>query len=107
MRAGGWSQQPDFSFTVAPVRLLAGKTLGVVGLGAIGAVQDRRGAEIFQDRGARAAVLSGPVAFQMVTMLRPHVIEDRCIGCGLCVTGCPAQAVTLRRKPEDVPGIGH
>lgn len=36
VRAGRWSQQPDFSFTVAPVTLLAGKTLGLVGLGAIG-----------------------------------------------------------------------
>lgn len=37
VRAGGWAGQPDFSFTVAPVSLLAGKTLGIVGLGAIGA----------------------------------------------------------------------
>jgi glycerate dehydrogenase len=36
VRAGGWARQPDFSFTVAPVSLLAGKTLGLVGLGAIG-----------------------------------------------------------------------
>ena len=36
VRAGGWSEQPDFSFTLAPVSLLAGKTLGLVGLGAIG-----------------------------------------------------------------------
>jgi glycerate dehydrogenase len=36
VRAGGWTRQPDFSFTLAPVSLLAGKTLGLVGLGAIG-----------------------------------------------------------------------
>jgi glycerate dehydrogenase len=36
VRDGAWSRQPDFSFTVAPVGLLAGKTLGIVGLGAIG-----------------------------------------------------------------------
>ncbi len=36
VRAGGWSSQPDFSFSVAPIHLLAGKTLGIVGLGAIG-----------------------------------------------------------------------
>ena len=28
------------------------------------------------------------------------VQPERCIGCGLCVTGCPEQAVALSRKPE-------
>ncbi len=42
VRAGGWAQQPDFSFSVGEIRLLAGRTLGIVGLGAIG----RRVAEL-------------------------------------------------------------
>ena len=25
---------------------------------------------------------------------------DRCIGCGLCVSTCPTQSLTLVRKPE-------
>ena len=33
---GQWSNCSDFSFTVAPLRELAGKTLGIVGVGAIG-----------------------------------------------------------------------
>ena len=41
-RGGGWSAQPDFSFSVSKIRLLAGRTLGLVGLGAIG----RRVAEL-------------------------------------------------------------
>lgn len=28
------------------------------------------------------------------------VNHDRCIGCGLCVTACPDEAVSLVRKPE-------
>jgi glycerate dehydrogenase len=36
VRDGAWSRQADFSFTLGPVGLLAGKTLGIVGLGAIG-----------------------------------------------------------------------
>lgn len=36
VRDGAWSRQTDFSLTLGPVSLLAGKTLGIVGLGAIG-----------------------------------------------------------------------
>jgi len=36
VHAGQWSRCPDFSFTVAPITELAQKTLGIVGLGAIG-----------------------------------------------------------------------
>jgi len=36
VRSGGWSGQPDFSFSVAPIGLLAQKQLGLVGFGAIG-----------------------------------------------------------------------
>jgi Fe-S-cluster-containing hydrogenase component 2 len=27
--------------------------------------------------------------------------RDRCIGCGLCVTTCPTDAIQLIQKPED------
>ncbi|MEW6443531.1 MAG: 4Fe-4S binding protein [bacterium] len=30
--------------------------------------------------------------------------RDRCIGCGLCVTACPAEAVSLIRKPAERNG---
>jgi glycerate dehydrogenase len=36
VREGGWVRSPDWSFTVGPIRELAGKTLGIIGLGAIG-----------------------------------------------------------------------
>jgi Fe-S-cluster-containing hydrogenase component 2 len=26
--------------------------------------------------------------------------RDRCIGCGLCVTTCPSEALSLQAKPE-------
>lgn len=36
VRGGAWVSSPDWSFTVAPIRELAGKTLGIIGMGAIG-----------------------------------------------------------------------
>ena len=36
VRDGQWARCPDFSFTVAPIYELAGKTLGIVGMGTIG-----------------------------------------------------------------------
>jgi NAD-dependent dihydropyrimidine dehydrogenase PreA subunit len=30
-----------------------------------------------------------------------RVIETRCIGCGLCVTTCPTEAISLVRKPAE------
>jgi glycerate dehydrogenase len=36
VRTGGWANCVDFSFTVSPLLELAGKTLGIVGYGAIG-----------------------------------------------------------------------
>ncbi len=51
VHAGQWVHCPDFSFTVSPITELAGKTLGVVGMGAIG----RRVAMIGHAMGMRIA----------------------------------------------------
>jgi electron transport complex protein RnfB len=32
-----------------------------------------------------------------------RVIQDKCIGCGLCVSACPSEAIQLVRKEERVP----
>ncbi len=60
VREGGWARQPDFSFSVAPVSLLADKTLGIVGYGAIG----RRVAELAR-------------AFKMKVVVARHGAESR------------------------------
>ena len=36
VHAGEWTASPDFSYTLAPIRELAGKTLGIIGFGRIG-----------------------------------------------------------------------
>jgi len=40
------------------------------------------------------AITVGPEKIAVVKL-------ERCIGCGLCVTTCPAQAVNLQQKPEE------
>ncbi len=33
----------------------------------------------------------------------PVIIEERCVGCALCVTTCPSEAMTLRRNDRRPP----
>ena len=33
----------------------------------------------------------------------PYILPDKCIGCGLCISTCDADAISLIRKnPEDI-----
>jgi glycerate dehydrogenase len=59
VRSGGWAASPDFSFFTRPLRELAGKTLVVVGGGAIGGAVARIGAG-FGLRIVQAAVPGSP-----------------------------------------------
>jgi len=45
------------------------------------------------DRCQIEAIREGDTAYE--------VIKDKCIGCGLCITTCPAEAIRLERKPEN------
>jgi Fe-S-cluster-containing hydrogenase component 2 len=30
-----------------------------------------------------------------------QVVQEKCIGCGLCISTCPTNAIKLVRKPEE------
>lgn len=46
-----------------------------------------------------------PVHAIELTDGKADVNKDRCIGCGLCVTKCPAQAITLVKRPEEAQPV--
>ncbi|HRJ71306.1 MAG TPA: D-2-hydroxyacid dehydrogenase [Terrimicrobiaceae bacterium] len=46
VKNGDWARCPDFCFTVAPIFEMAGKTLGIIGFGAIGQAVARIGAAL-------------------------------------------------------------
>lgn len=59
VKRGGWAASPDFSYTRRPLPELAGKTLAIVGSGAIGSAVARI-AEAFGLRTLKAAVPGSP-----------------------------------------------
>ncbi len=69
-REGRWSQNPDFCYWDAPIRELAGKTIGIVGLGSIGCKVARIardfGMDVFAHTSKNSADL--PEGIQKTTM---------------------------------------
>jgi Fe-S-cluster-containing hydrogenase component 2 len=43
----------------------------------------------------------GAIVLEGLTV-RPQLIEDKCIGCGLCIAKCPGQAIFVVDKSKDV-----
>lgn len=90
-RAGRWSQSGEFSYRERPLLELAGRTLGIVGLGRIGravaAIGDAFGMEViaFSSRpapdGARVRVLPLDAVFEQADVVSLH---------------CPLSAATAR-----------
>jgi len=40
-----------------------------------------------------------PTKQAMHSSLKPHVVEEKCISCGLCIEICPANAIELTKRP--------
>ncbi|MBD3419774.1 MAG: D-2-hydroxyacid dehydrogenase [Chitinivibrionales bacterium] len=69
VKRGAWSAQPDASFTLTPLMQLAGRTFGIIGLGAIG----RAAARIARALGMQVVAHSrSPITQKGITSLDLH-----------------------------------
>lgn len=80
-RDGAWSQTTDFCYTDSPLYELYGKTLGIVGLGAIG----QRVAKIALGIGMNVVALSGKKEVPASLAAMAATEEDECAA-NICVT---------------------
>ena len=93
VRDGAWVKSPDWSFTVAPIHELSGKTLGIIGLGAIGS----RVAMIGNAFGMRviAAVSSGRSVVEVPCVSVERLqIDDLLASSDVLTLHCPLTAQT-------------
>ena len=37
-------------------------------------------------------------------MMEYHIIPEKCMGCGLCQRGCPADCISATEQPAKIPG---
>ena len=88
VRMGKWAESPDFSFTLSPLTELAGKTMGIVGMGNIG----RKTAEVARAFGMNVlAATRTPVEVPGVTFLP---LEELLAGSDIVSLHCPLTPAT-------------
>ena len=83
--AGKWSACPDFSYISAPVVELAGKTIGIVGMGRIGTAV----AKIAIAMGMRVVAVTSKTAQQLPTGVEPVSLEQLLSTSHIVTLHCP------------------
>ena len=84
-REGNWSSCPDFCYWDTPLTELAGKTLGIVGLGNIG----RRVAVIAQAFGMKVVAYTSKTAAQLPSGIRKRTIDELLKESDVVTLHCP------------------
>ena len=84
-REGNWSSCPDFCYWDTPLTELAGKTLGIVGLGNIG----RRVAVIAQAFGMKVVAYTSKAADQLSSGIRKRTIDELLKESDVVTLHCP------------------
>ena len=84
-REGKWSSCPDFCYWDTPLTELAGKTLGIVGLGNIG----RRVAVIAQAFGMKVVAYTSKTAAQLPSGIRKRTIDELLKESDVVTLHCP------------------
>lgn len=93
---GGWPACPDFSFTVAPITELAGKRLGIVGLGDIGQAVARIGAAFGMPILAADAQRSRPTLDLPTGLVQWMPLDDLFAHADILSLHCPLTDATRR-----------
>ena len=91
-RDGKWASSQDFSYTLAPLVELAGKTIGIVGLGNIGS----RVAAIAQQFGMRVAALTSKAEGELPEGVTKVGLEQLLAESDVVTLHCPLNASTER-----------
>ena len=84
-REGNWSSCPDFCYWDTPLTELAGKTLGIVGLGNIG----RRVAVIAQAFGMKVVAYTSKAADQLSSGIRKRTLDELLKESDVVTLHCP------------------
>ena len=90
-REGKWSSSPDFCYWDTPLTELAGKTLGIVGLGNIG----RRVAVIAQAFGMKVVASTSKTADQLPSDIGKRTIDELLKESDVVTLHCPLAPGTL------------
>ena len=91
-RDGKWASSQDFSYTLAPLVELAGKTIGIVGLGNIGS----RVAAIAQQFGMRVAAFTSKAEGELPEGVTKVGLEQLLAESDVVTLHCPLNASTER-----------
>lgn len=84
-RDGAWSKSPDFSYWDAPLRELAGKTMGIVGLGNIG----QRVAAIAQAFGMQVVAFTSKSSEQLPQGIKKVAMDELLATSDVVSLHCP------------------